>query len=105
MSADNGIIISNVSFGENGVEIIYLETREQAKKVGIVRTVIYEYDSDTQDRIDDIVDSIEEILDEALIQLRNPSRKRSIQERARDIGRGRYDEYDENDDDDDDDEE
>lgn len=83
MSIDNGMIISQVTFGEGGLEIVYLEAREQSPKVGIVRTVIYEIDEEVEPRVDDVIDSLEEILDEALVKLRNPSRHRDAKDRAR----------------------
>ena len=80
---ENGVVISQVTFGDGGLEIVYLETREQSPKVGIVRTLIYEIDEEDQDRVEDIIDSLEELLDEALIKLRNPKRHRSARDRAR----------------------
>ncbi len=87
MSASNGVIISQVSFGEGGLEIVYIETQDQSPKVGLIKTLIYEIEHEDQPRVDDILDSLEELLDEALIKLRNPQRRRNAKEVARDIGR------------------
>ena len=83
LNLENGIVISQVTFGEGGIEVVYLETREQSSKVGIVRTLIYEIDEEDEDRVADIIDSLEELVDEALIKLRNPKRHRSARDRAR----------------------
>jgi hypothetical protein len=88
MGATNGIIVSQVTFGESGLEIIYLETREQSQDVGLVRTIMFDVSRQDMARVEDIIDSIEELLDEALIRVRNPQHKpKSARERAIDLGR------------------
>lgn len=96
MSDKTGVIINTVAFGEGGLEISYIETREQNPKVGMIRTMLYEVDEQWQARIDDILDSIEEVVEDGLVKIRNPQyvTRRSPQERARDIGRRNADDED-----------
>ena len=91
MSDKTGIIINTVAFGDGGLEISYIETREQNPKVGMIRTMIYETEEDWQPRVDDILDSLEGIVEDGLVKIRNPQyvTRKTPQERAREIGRQR----------------
>lgn len=68
------IWIQGMSRGAGGIEIAYFEKREQSDNVGIARTLILSDAVDKyNDRIEEIMDVLEELIDLALIDLRNPA--------------------------------
>ena len=91
MSATTGVILTQVSFGDNGLEVTYLETREQSPQVGMIRTIMFEVTEDMQAALEDVLDTIEGFVDDALVKLRNPQvRIPSAREVARNVGRESY---------------
>lgn len=70
-----GIVINQVGFGDDFMEINYFETREQSDDIGIMRTIVIKT-QDIQDARDEILESIEEVIDYALVALRNPPKKK-----------------------------
>lgn len=78
-----GIVINQIGFGDDFVEINYFETREQSDDIGIMRTIVVKT-ADIEDARNDILEGIEEIIDYALVALRNPPKKKLGSTRLRD---------------------
>lgn len=91
MSDKTGLLVQTVAFGDNGIEITYLEVREQSQHVGMIRTMLYEVDEQWRPRVEDLMDSLEEIIEDGLVKIRNPqfNTRKTAQERSREIGRQR----------------
>lgn len=101
MSERTGVLINTVAFGDGGLEISYVETREQSPTAGMIRTMFFDVDEIWEPRVADIMDSIEEIIEEGLVRIRNPqyNTRKNIRERARELGERRAEEdLDDNDD-------
>lgn len=78
-----GIVINQVGFGDDFLEINYFEEREQTDSVGIMRTIVVKT-GEIQDARDELLEAVEEIVDYALTALRNPPKKKFGPGRLRD---------------------
>lgn len=81
--SENGVVINQVGFGDDFMEINYFETREQTDDIGIMRTLVVKT-RDISDARDEVLAGIEEIIDYALVALRNPPKKKYGPGRLRD---------------------
>jgi hypothetical protein len=81
--AEPQLVINQVGFGDDFMEINYFETREQTDEVGIMRTLVVNT-KDIADAREEILRSIEEVIDYALVVLRNPPKKKFGPGRLRD---------------------
>jgi hypothetical protein len=81
--AESQLVINQVGFGDDFMEINYFETREQSDEVGIMRTLVVNT-KDIADAREEILRSIEEVIDYALVALRNPPKKKFGPGRLRD---------------------
>jgi hypothetical protein len=74
LDPNDEMVIQGVQFSsENLVEIIFFEKRDQSEAGGLMKTVIFNpRDCKVSDQIDDIVDSLNEVVDAVLLALRNP---------------------------------
>lgn len=79
----DGVVINQIGFGEDFVEINYFEEREQNDTAGIMRTIMVKT-GEIEDAREDLLDSIQEIIDYALVSLRNPPKKKFGPGRLRD---------------------
>lgn len=65
------IIINSISFSEGIVEVNFFEKRDQGENAGLMKMLIARK-SDYQVQVNTILDEIEEIVDGALLAIRNP---------------------------------
>ena len=77
------IVINQVGFGDDFMEINYFEIREQNDDIGIMRTIVVKT-RDIEDVRADLLAGIEEVIDYALVALRNPPKKKMGGSRLRD---------------------
>ncbi len=68
-------IIHSVAFGQDSVEITFSEAREQQQFAQIVRTVVFDATKIPQ-QIEAAVDALLDLLNEALVLVRNPPKRR-----------------------------
>lgn len=73
--SDSQIVINQVGFGDDFMEINYFEIREQSDDIGIMRTIVVKT-KDIEDAREEILNGIEEVIDYALVALRNPPKKK-----------------------------
>lgn len=67
------LTVQNISFREDGwVEVTFIEARDTAPRAGLVKTVICE-PGVVAEQLDDLFDLIEEMIDAALVAVRNPA--------------------------------
>lgn len=72
------VTIQNVAFRPDGlIEITYTEARELTEEVAVVRTVMFVRDAVPAIDLDDLADSLQQLVDAALIRLRNPESTRT----------------------------
>ncbi len=72
MFDDKEVIITAVIFGESGIEIGYFERRDQAEQAGLTKNIVIDRKLFSEE-IDEITDLLEEIVDGALMHIRNPA--------------------------------
>ena len=65
------VIVTAVQFGDEGVEISYFEKRDQGNKVGVFKTMVMSTVG-LEEQIEEINDSILELIDHGALTLRNP---------------------------------
>jgi hypothetical protein len=75
------IIISGLSFGEEAVEISYFEKREQGEQAGIARTIVVDLEL-VDSQVYEIIDLLNEVIDAGLLSLRNPPKKKGLDQRS-----------------------
>lgn len=80
---DDGVVVNQIGFGDDFVEINYFEEREQNDVAGIMRTIVVKT-ADIQDAREELLEAIQEIIDYALVALRNPPKKKFGPGRLRD---------------------
>lgn len=73
--ADTGIVINQIGFGDDFVEINYFEVREQNEDIGMMRTIVVKT-QEIQELRAELIENVEDIIDYALVALRNPPKKR-----------------------------
>lgn len=81
--ADSGLIINQIGFGDDFIEINYIEAREQTDDIGIMRTIVIKT-AEIEDARNELLEGIEEMIDYALVALRNPPKKKFGGARLRD---------------------
>ena len=76
------LYVSGFQRGPGGIEIQYYESREQSNTVGMTRSIVL---SDTVQEynqlVEEAIESLEELIDLALIDLRSPTKKLGPKER------------------------
>jgi len=65
------IIILAVTLNDVSIEVQYLETRDQADKAGLVKSLVVER-SLVEPLVQEIVENLEELIDKGLLAIRNP---------------------------------
>lgn len=82
------VTVISISFNESVVEITYTESREATDNIAMVKTLVLN-DARYRENVAYIMDEAEEIIDDALLQLRNPAdkidRRQRRQERKREL--------------------
>lgn len=68
------VIVTGVQFGDEGIEISYFEKRDQGSKVGIFKNMVLAT-TGIEEQIEEIVQSLEDIVDHGLVTLRNPPQR------------------------------
>lgn len=76
------IVVTGISFAEGMMEIQYMEKREQTDDAGLMRVLVLKT-NDYLDSVDTILDEAGEIVDKALLKIRNPERSFDPRKRLR----------------------
>lgn len=72
-SVGRDLIVIGVSFNDGLIEIQYMEKRDQAETAGLLKNLVTRV-TDHEDQVDAILDEVEEIIDNALLIIRNPEK-------------------------------
>ena len=92
------IVINSVTFGEGVIEVAYMEKREQTENVGIMRNMLIGVrPNKVTNQVNEVVDLLVEVVEAALLNLRNPDRVLDPRQRIR-ANAAAYTEEDEDDD-------
>lgn len=71
MANDNGVTVQAVQFMDDMISITYAETRLQGKRVGHGETLYIQMDLVVDD-VQEVLDTLREMIDKALEDVRNP---------------------------------
>ena len=71
--ATREVMISSVSFGDGIIEVSYFEANDQSERAGLLKTLIIDRSIIRSD-VDDILSMLQDVVDEGLLEIRNPAR-------------------------------
>lgn len=71
MGAEGEVIVTSISFSEAAVEIQFLERRDQSEKAGLMKSMVLDRATFSR-QIDEIEDNVVDLVDDGLLEIRNP---------------------------------
>jgi hypothetical protein len=71
---ESDLIIQSVIFGENGVEISFAERRDQSLQVALFKNIAIDMEF-VKEEVEDVLDTLRDVVDKAHVILRNPPKK------------------------------